>query len=235
MSLQVILPDPTSFLPAFSWDIVTSESHDHTNEVTEYPVETGVDISDHVRIKPDTVTIVGEITMTPIIATGGGFEGPMVLNVPTFTPPPFSSEAAAIGAAASAVKDLLFGPPPPTVVDLLQFPIPIDPITDAHNALLAIQTGRVFCQVVTASHTYANMVITAIGVKRDENSGVAEFTVTFKSVTTVTSATVSAPKPLIPAGAPKVSAGAQTPPPAPDAPKNTVLLNLGTAVANLIH
>lgn len=234
MTVAAILPDPLSLLPAFSWDIVTSETHEATNEPTEYPVETGVDITDHVRAKPDTVTIVGNVTLTPIVATGGGFEGPTTLDVPVFVPPPFSSLAAAISAAGNAIKDEIFGPPPPTVIDVLQFPIPLDPITDAHKLLKSIKESRTFCQVTTSTVTYFNMVITSITMKQQTDEGDAEFSVTLKNIITVSSDTVTAPKPLITAGAPKVAAGAQTPPPTTQQVKDTLLLQAGKAFTGLL-
>lgn len=218
-----ILPDPSSLLPAFEWDIVTSEVHEATNEPTEYPVETGVDITDHVRIKPAQVTITGNVTNTPIVQTTGSVFGPTVIDVPVFVPPPLSSEAALISAAGNAIKNAIFGPPPPTIVEVLQFPVPINPIKDAHNLLLVLKESRVFCQVATSTITYSNMVITSVTMRQQADEGDAEFTVILKEVITVTSATVAAPKPLIPAGQPKTAGGTQTPPPADDAAKKTAL------------
>ena len=60
------------FLPfgAVELDASIEESHVSQNEVTSYPVEQGVDITDHVRKKPDRVTIRGIVTDTPIISLG---------------------------------------------------------------------------------------------------------------------------------------------------------------------
>lgn len=47
-------------------DATLSDSHNYTNEVTHYPREEGLDITDNVRTTPDTVTINGFITNTPV-------------------------------------------------------------------------------------------------------------------------------------------------------------------------
>ena len=46
-------------------DVSISEQHTGTNEVTDHPVEEGVNIVDHVRPKPDTLKIEGLVTNTP--------------------------------------------------------------------------------------------------------------------------------------------------------------------------
>lgn len=47
-------------------DATLSDSYELTNDVTDSPVEDGIDVSDHARIKPITYTIEGEISETPI-------------------------------------------------------------------------------------------------------------------------------------------------------------------------
>ncbi|WP_114987715.1 phage baseplate protein [Pragia fontium] len=41
------------------FDVVTSESHTWTADVTTNPVETGAVITDHVQLKPDSLEISG--------------------------------------------------------------------------------------------------------------------------------------------------------------------------------
>lgn len=47
-------------------DATLRESHDFVNEVTRYPVEDGSNVTDHIKINPETVTIVGFISNSPI-------------------------------------------------------------------------------------------------------------------------------------------------------------------------
>lgn len=53
-------------IDGYAIDIATSEEHELEAEVTEFPIEEGGSVTDHVRIKPPTVTIKGIISDTPI-------------------------------------------------------------------------------------------------------------------------------------------------------------------------
>lgn len=50
----------------YAIDAALSEDHDLEAAVTEFPVEEGAAVTDHVRLKPRTVTIKGIVTNTPI-------------------------------------------------------------------------------------------------------------------------------------------------------------------------
>lgn len=58
---------------AIELDASIQENHRSANAVTSFPVEQGVNISDHVRKEPDSVTIRGIVTDHPLIWGGGGF------------------------------------------------------------------------------------------------------------------------------------------------------------------
>lgn len=47
-------------------DATLYESHDYINQITRFPVEDGADISDHIKQEPDTYTVEGFITNSPI-------------------------------------------------------------------------------------------------------------------------------------------------------------------------
>lgn len=46
-------------------DAVVTENHGHSLQVTEHPVEDGADITDHARVKPDSITLDCAVTDTP--------------------------------------------------------------------------------------------------------------------------------------------------------------------------
>src|SRR5438045_7411266 len=50
----------------YAIDAALSEDHDREAEVTEFPVEQGGNVTDHVRIKPIVVQIKGCVSNTPI-------------------------------------------------------------------------------------------------------------------------------------------------------------------------
>jgi hypothetical protein len=57
---------------AVELDASLTENHTSRNEVTRFPVEKGVDTTDHVRRQPDSVTIRGVVSDHPITFGGGG-------------------------------------------------------------------------------------------------------------------------------------------------------------------
>ena len=61
------------FLPAgaIEFDASVTETHDAENEITQFPVESGADITDHIRPQPERITINGVVTNTPIVFLGG--------------------------------------------------------------------------------------------------------------------------------------------------------------------
>lgn len=185
---------------AFVFDAVLSEVHEHTNEPTEFPVELGVDITDHIRVKPDVFTVTGLVSQTPAFAAVGSIEAPLELDAEIYVPPFYQQ--------LSAVATALLGGPPNPVVTATQFPAEIDYLSDAHAYFLALKTSRVLSEVTTSTVVYTDMAVTSVAVNKKE-PGSIELTVAFKQITTVTTSTVAAPKPTIPAGSPKVSTGAQ--------------------------
>ena len=52
-------------------DASISEVHEVSNDITQFPVESGVTISDHIRPQPRRFTLEGIVTNTPIIFLAG--------------------------------------------------------------------------------------------------------------------------------------------------------------------
>lgn len=55
----------TGTIAGITVDAVLKENHSYKNEVTKFPVQKGSDVTDHIRVMPETVTITGLITETP--------------------------------------------------------------------------------------------------------------------------------------------------------------------------
>lgn len=53
-------------IDGYEIDIAEAEEHAFENEVTEHPVESGVDITDHVRARAIELTVEGVVSDTPI-------------------------------------------------------------------------------------------------------------------------------------------------------------------------
>lgn len=65
LRLQFAFTEGT-LLEAIVMDATLSESHSHTADVTDYPVERGANISDNVRAKPVTLTVDGYVSDFPL-------------------------------------------------------------------------------------------------------------------------------------------------------------------------
>lgn len=57
---------------AVELDASMEETHVSANQITQFPVEQGVDITDHIRRQPERITIRGMVTDHPIIFGGAG-------------------------------------------------------------------------------------------------------------------------------------------------------------------
>lgn len=57
---------PNASIEDLVLDAVLSEQHSSSAEVTQFPVETGTNISDHVRQQPDKLRIEGVVSNTPL-------------------------------------------------------------------------------------------------------------------------------------------------------------------------
>lgn len=52
-------------------DLVTSERHERRAEITQFPIEDGSTISDHIILRPKTIKLEGLVSNTPIQILGG--------------------------------------------------------------------------------------------------------------------------------------------------------------------
>lgn len=220
-----LLPDDSSY-PIVEFDLTLSESHTFSAEVTDHPVEVGTNVADHIRPDPKMLSVEVYVTNTPIVETGGGRAGELSnleLDVPKFEPPiepTIGSAFRLAGKAVGAVVDAITGGPPAIKSQLLTFPEVFDRVKEIHDILKDLHERGVTSTVLTSTQEYTSMALVAVGYPKKEAGGAA-FTLDFKQVRTVTSETVSAPKPLEPRGAPKASKGAQSKKPVngKDAPK----------------
>lgn len=56
-------------------DVTIEETHDRRAEPTDFPIEGGSSISDHVRLQPNKLTVSGFITDTPLLLNDLGLQG----------------------------------------------------------------------------------------------------------------------------------------------------------------
>ena len=66
-------------------DAMVNEVHSKANDITEHPVEVGTNISDHIRRRPERITVRGIVSNTPIVI-GASFRAPSpIVDDLTFT------------------------------------------------------------------------------------------------------------------------------------------------------
>lgn len=215
MSVFLLLKDDDSTIIGFGAgtpDLVVSETHESTVTVTKHPVEKGADVTDHVRIEPKTLSLEVFVTNTPITRDtiqGRGDTSTLEIEFPR------------IHTALGDAIDDAFGAPPPTKIQVLTFPDLFDRVREIQDQLITHQEAAHLWTVVTASRTYEDMVIAKVSLPRDTPGG-ATFHIDLESIRTVSTQTVTAPKPAEKRGAPKQAKGSQGTTPK-DAVKETSL------------
>lgn len=232
--------DPSGYV---GFDCTISESHVSEAEVTEHAVEDGSDVSDNMRLKPQMLEVVVFVTNTPVISAALDASNPNQADLPTGSTPantpgypaindlpvpmPAASLAQPPGAPlftpgglfqaagagiAAGLSALGLGSSPVTQFSPLQFNGVFDAIKNTYEALVALQQNASTMTVFTSTQEYDSMALVSVSMPRDTFGG-AEFTLKFKRIVFVQTATVPAPKPTVPQGQPVKAKGKQTPVP----------------------
>lgn len=108
---QLIYTTPAGYVFVIEFDATVSEQHTQTAQVTEHPVETGVNIADHVRPQLGKIQLEGFVTNTPI--NSAAFDNTLLYTdkVPVGliagAPTPFVLEAPAFARSSSGQQSAL--------------------------------------------------------------------------------------------------------------------------------
>lgn len=134
-------------------DATIQETHDYANDVTTFPVETGADISDHIKREPERITIEGFITDTPVKFLGGAIGR--------------SLRIADDERVKSAFEELMS-------IAGYDYPAQVASVTAAPNTAKVVD-------IVTGLRVYSDMVMTRLSIPRSSRTGTtlrftAEFT-----------------------------------------------------------
>lgn len=220
--------DPPTAIGEMYFDVVVSEDHERTTEVTDHTVEEGASITDHVRPNPDRVTLAVFVSNTPIRSADAQLL-PYVLDIPQPGQGGFlaGGTSALLGAAAAAIG-LAKSYPTQLTANVLQFIGDTDYVQQAYDTLTGLRDTATLLSVVTPRQTYTDMVIERIAMHRDKDTGTsATFEIEFRQIRIVSSNIVDAPLPSIPKAAPLVNKGKLDPTPA-TGPKQSVLAKGGS-------
>lgn len=184
MALTLIYQPTQAKIDTIELDAAISESHTGEVEVTEHPVEQGANVSDHARRKPETLSIEGVVSNTPISRKQN--KRAIQSQGKQFT--------------TTAEADTVQGQP--------------GMAESAYTKLLFLKDNAKLITVVTKLRTYSNMVLKHLNVPRDARTGeVLRFTAQFLEIKIVQNRTVVLPVEL-PAAKPKSNRGKQVAKPA---------------------
>ena len=156
MALTLIYRPSLAIIDTVTLDASLSEMHHGENEITEHPVETGADITDHINPKSDTVTIEGLVSNTPITAT---------------------QNTRAVSSQGQQLQTTTQQEQPAGKVGYAE---------SAYRALLDIKDSGKIITIVTKLRTYTSMAMVSLDVPRNAQVGdVVRFTAVFKAIRTV--------------------------------------------------
>lgn len=223
-------------------DVTLREAPDLSAEVTEHPVEQGADVTDHVRLKPLVLVIEGYVTNQPIELPQSHMNGAKVdptgleIEAEPGLPgllsilPGISQGVAIVNAVASAVggAPVEVRPLRKYKATVLHFSSRFDRVGAVQAALEQIVLNRKPVTIVTATHTYENVVLTNLHTERDTETGDGlQFGVTGQVISVVSSELVGGkPEPVKPRQVQSASKGKQQALPSTD--------NAGSLAANAL-
>lgn len=139
-------------------DVSLSEQHASEVEITDHPVESGTNISDHARPKPDTLVIEGMVSNDPLPQPSS--------TTFTHTVPGDPGGIRGNVTFASRIDD----------PDLTR-------AGQAYQDLLDLKNAGKLITVVTALRSYANMMVRSLSVPRDPHTGqILKFSITLTEV-----------------------------------------------------
>lgn len=155
-------------------DASISEAHSRASTPTEFPVENGMVVSDHILIKPFTLEITGIISDNPI----GGIQGLLTEAATTLTSALLPTKAlTAVSGAVSLMSAIAKSKSPSAA---------------AYVNLLSLQQNGQPMDVITSLYRYSNMWISNISVPRDAASGkILLFTIQLKQLLLVSPQSVN--------------------------------------------
>lgn len=217
MSTSVVYKDDAGERHTLRFDGVLSESSTDESEVTEYTIEDGSPVTDHIRDLNGEVTLQVIMTNTPMhgesYVTGEkiGSVNTIQLDIPKFTPPFSPTPGGALNAVKGAASDVLGFADRPVMASVLMFRKDHNFIAEMLEALREVKRMRYQCSIITAISDYEGMVLKSISPSRSSGEDTAVFDLTFKKINVVTTKKVAAPRPAEPRGKGKKNGGVKDP------------------------
>jgi hypothetical protein len=185
----------TAAFDVINVDATLSEVHTAEIELTQHPVETGADITDHARQKPREVKLDGFITNSPM-------DDSLVMAGAR------ALASLAVGGASAQAAVGLNG----TLNILQQFGT--EPVRDAFDKFQRLYQNATLVNLYGPFRNYTNMILVSFQADRRQDVGDGlKFTATFREVFFVSSQQITVS--VVPGAQGALDMGAQSPAPAP--------------------
>lgn len=236
-----------------TFDVTTKEGHTSKSEPAKFPVERGVDITDHVNVKPSDVTLTVFVSNSPLHQGRPSVTEVQVLNVVSarrpikVTPavydrPPGPTPGAVVTKLVSVIGDALFGDGPDitfqgssrtVVASTVRFAsskreVNGDRRIQLLDKLEELREKKTRVNVYTAVAFYPDCLLVGISTERDKPGDGLSIDLEFSRLQEAETRRVDLPPTRVSrAKAPEVKGA-----PGDDAPKNTTsLFKRGVALA----
>lgn len=209
-----------------TFDVTVTEQHEEVSIPTEYPVEDGVAVTDHVHHMQPIVTAEVFVSNTPNNVRLGGPVGriaPMFLELPIPFEPQKVFPGVAIALPGAGTLTAIAGfqgrlTPPVLFPWVMQFDA-FDAVGDTYLKLLLLKLIAQKLTLLTSLTQYDNMILTGLSTPRTVADGTGgRFMLTFKRIRKVVAGVVAAPEvPAEPNGQSAGTRGGKSTLPAADA------------------
>lgn len=209
-----------------TFDVIESENHETVAQITEHPVEVGINITDHVRALPNRITFIAYVTNQPIGEnpfTKRGVIESKKLEIPAWAVNlgvddltfeiPLEPTPGSLYRKGLAGLGSLFGPPEASAT-VLSFSEPFNAVAETYEVLTELQAAGVFLDVVIPGFGwgYESMVIERVAAPRNAGDSGVAFGIDMRQLRVVESGQVGAPPvPVdsVPGGKPLANKGGQ--------------------------
>lgn len=209
------------------FDAVLTLSPDDTVAITDHPVETGANVTDHARDEPELLSIEAKVSTIAsprdadvtlstldLVVNVRTTPGTKLITLDVPTPPITPSIGGLVEAGVNAITTAISGPPKATVIDESRSRTvngtarawkqrsPRNRVRDIYERLLGWKTKHLLVTIQTTMREYFDMMIARVAAPQTVDDGSAvTFQLDFKRIRVADSETVLSPQPAEARGA----------------------------------
>ena len=160
--VQFFQKNDSGYVSVMQFDASISEKHSRESPATEFPVENGYSISDHIIIRPFALEITAMISDTPINSTNSLVTEAATTLTSSLVPP--------VGIVTASAGYALFNTMQNGGSSSNGQPSP-SPSKIAYQQILNLQANATPVDVLTTLYRYPSMWIRSVSVPRDSQTG----------------------------------------------------------------